>query len=203
MLPRLWQTLMDPAFSFKGETPFGMPVPVRLTSSFAQRRTYGRFSCGTWLTALKEKTNTHTHTYGSSPTMPTLPDRRWKSVLKLVKQNHLASSHWMSIDPPQSVIKLEIARAMSLTHTHTHTHKRGNFLLDSLACLWRGKHPSSPFILIKQKALEDFYGDRICLFLNFRVDSKSKHTELAPEANLLNTRFNYWKNDWMVIKMSS
>ena len=49
--------------SFKGETPFGMPVPVRLTSSLAQRRTYGRFPCGTWLTALKEKTNTHTHTH--------------------------------------------------------------------------------------------------------------------------------------------
>jgi hypothetical protein len=100
--------------------------------------------------------------------MPTLPDRRWKSVLKLVKQNHLASSHWMSIDPPQSVIKLEIARAMSLTQ---YTHKRGNFLLDSLACLWRGKHPSSPFILIKQKALGAFFDDRLFLFI-FKFQSR-------------------------------
>jgi hypothetical protein len=46
-------------------------------------------------------------------------DRRWKSVLELVKPNHLASSHWaMSIDPSPACHQTEkiAPRAPTVTH---------------------------------------------------------------------------------------
>ena len=42
-----------------------------------------------------------------------------------------------------------------------------------------------------------------CLFWKIRLDSKSKYSEMAPEASLFNTGFNYRRGARLAIKMSS